>query len=875
VTRRIAVLDHDIGGPPPELPRDYPLAHCLLRAGGEPLADVIVPATIRDGRRVADPARLLPRRHAAALARRLVRRALDTGLPASIEALDTTLAFAPQPPAAPAAGWPLVTVAVCTRDRPELLAGCLDALARLDYPRYEVLVVDNAPSGNATLELTAGRAVRYVREPRPGLDWARNCALAGARGEIVAYTDDDARADPHWLQALLAPLLDNADVGVVTGLVLAEELDTEAQQLFERYGGFGRGFRRRWARYDSAQPEHWRLLGTGQFGTGANLAIRRRTALELGGFDPALDVGTATDGGGDLEMMFRALREGWILAYEPRALVRHRHRRDYAGLARQIAANGTGFRAYLERCRRAYAEDRRAVRQLARWWLWHWQLPRLMRAVVDPGWFPPRLLGAELVAFVRGGRRWQVARKDASCLAGDEALAPLRPPPRSVGRRNPPPARAVRMVDVAAGLAPLEGVEAYGEVEVWVRHGRHLLGHLRIRNHYTPVGVLELGDRIAEHFGARLLDPARRHADRELRQLVAARLDGSSNAGRRPGGELAADVSASIVVATLDRAEALARCLAALHAQEARRRVEIVVVDNNPDSGLTPAVVAAFPAVRLVREPRRGLSWARNAGIRAATGEIIVTTDDDVTMPPDWLEKLLEPFADGLVMAVTGNVLPESLDSEAEVLFERYGGLGRGAVPLSADRAWMNRFRRRAVPTWHLGATANAAFRAEVFRDPAIGLFDAALGAGTPTGCSEDTDLFYRILSAGGVIRYHPDAWVRHRHRDSRAALRSQIYAYSKGHVAYHLVIARRHGDLRSLWRVFVELPGWHMRQVWRAFRAHLGRRRPRWPLSLVAIEMAGNLAGPFALLRARRRARRQGQTAPPVVGDAASEGGG
>lgn len=872
MTRRIALLDHDIGQPPPELPPGYGLARCLLRAGGDPLAEVVVPAARRDGRRVADPARLAPHRHAAALTRRLVRLALDAGLPGSVEALDSDLAFAPQPPAVPEDGWPMVTVAVCTRNRPELLAGCLDALARLEYPRHEVLVVDNAPAGEAARELAAGRGVRYVREARPGLDWARNRALAEARGEIVAFTDDDARPDPRWLRALAAPFLDNPLVAVVTGLVLADELDTEAQQLFERYGGFGRGFRRRWARYDPAQAEDWRLIGTGQFGTGANLALRRTAALALGGFDPALDVGTATDGGGDLEMMFRALREGWILAYEPRALVRHRHRRDLDGLARQVAANGTGFRAYLERCRQAYPEDRRAVRRMAGWWLRRWQLPRLLRAVADPGWFPPRLLRAELAAFVHGGRRWRTAREEAARIAGGEPLPPLRPPPRTHAVGLPAPARAVRMVDVAAALAPLEGVEAYAEVEVWVCHGAYLLGHLRLRNHYTPVGTMELGDRIVDHFGTRLLDPARHHADRELRQLVAARLDGSG--GRRAAGELAAEVTASVVVATLDRPEALARCLQSLHEQDTRRRVEIVVVDNNPESELTPPVVAAFPAVRLVREPRRGLSWARNAGIRAATGELIVTTDDDVTMPRHWLEKLLEPFADGLVMAVTGNVLPESLDSEAEVLFERYGGLGRGAVPMSADRAWMNRFRRRAVPTWRLGATANAAFRAEVFRDPDIGLFDAALGAGTPTGCSEDTDLFYRILSAGGVIRYHPDAWVRHRHRDSREALRRQIFAYSKGHVAYHLVIARRHGDLRSLWRVFAELPWWHTKQVWRALKAHLWRRRPRWPLSLVAIEIAGNLAGPFALLRARRQARRLGQTAPPVSGDAASEGG-
>ena len=56
---------------------------------------------------------------------------------------------------------------------------------------------------------------------------------------------------------------------------------------------------------------------------------------------------------------------------------------------------------------------------------------------------------------------------------------------------------------------------------------------------------------------------------------------------------------------------------------------------------------------------------------------------------------------------------------------------------------------RRAVPTWRIGSTANAAFRASIFSDPRIGLMDEALGAGMPTGCSEDTYLFYKVLRAG------------------------------------------------------------------------------------------------------------------------------
>jgi hypothetical protein len=119
--------------------------------------------------------------------------------------------------------------------------------------------------------------------------------------------------DRGWVRALARVFAEEAEVMAVTGLVVPLELEAEAQFLFEQYGGFGRGFERKWYRLNC--DRHGREvfhLRTGQLGTGANMASRRSLFEfeRIGGFDPALDVGTLTDGGGDLEMFFRVLQEG-------------------------------------------------------------------------------------------------------------------------------------------------------------------------------------------------------------------------------------------------------------------------------------------------------------------------------------------------------------------------------------------------------------------------------------------------------------------------------------------------------------------------------------------------------------------------------------
>jgi O-antigen biosynthesis protein len=312
-------------------------------------------------------------------------------------------------------------------------------------------------------------------------------------------------------------------------------------------------------------------------------------------------------------------------------------------------------------------------------------------------------------------------------------------------------------------------------------------------------------------------------------------------------------LSVSVVVATRDRPDDLERCLRSLVSQRASRRVEIVVVDNNPSSGLTRRVAQRFADVVVVDEPRPGLSYARNRGIAAATGDIIAMTDDDVTCPAEWIERIAVPFRRGDVMIVTGNVLPAELATSAQRMFEAYGGLGRGWQPRIVDAHWFGQFRR-AVPTWRLGCTANAAFRRSIFANPAIGLMDEALGAGTPTGCSEDTYLFYRVLKAGYAIAYEPDAFVWHKHRSSMSALRRQIYSYAKGHAAYQLTTWLRDGDRRGLVRLLYELPAVYVRRTWQRIR-----RKSEYPVTFVLLEILGTLAGPTALWRSRRRVRRLG----------------
>jgi glycosyltransferase involved in cell wall biosynthesis len=288
---------------------------------------------------------------------------------------------------------PPISVVVCTRDRPQSLARCLDALSQLDYPAFEIVVVDNAPPSDASARIAARFPVRYVVEPIPGLDWARNRGIAEARHAIIAFTDDDVRVDRRWLRGI-AQGFTNEKIGLVTGFVAPGSLDTEAEQIFElHYGGMGKGFTARLLDPSTAGPQS--LLGAHHLGVGANMAVRRAVLDSIAGFDTALDVGTPARGGGDLDLFHRVLLSGALAGYEPSALVWHFHRRTRADLRRQMRDNGRAFGVYLlARFRDGRVPKRAVAAYLARWM--SWLIFRVPRRVMRREKMPIPFLLAEL-----------------------------------------------------------------------------------------------------------------------------------------------------------------------------------------------------------------------------------------------------------------------------------------------------------------------------------------------------------------------------------------------------------------------------------------------------------------------------------------------
>ena len=304
----------------------------------------------------------------------------------------------------------------------------------------------------------------------------------------------------------------------------------------------------------------------------------------------------------------------------------------------------------------------------------------------------------------------------------------------------------------------------------------------------------------------------------------------------------------SVVICTRDRGEALAGCLKSVTAQTSAPK-EIVVIDNSEDGGAEP-ICRHFPEVRHVREPRPGLSVARNAGIRASRGEIIAFTDDDVELHPNWTAEITRALSSKDIEAMAGLVLPAGLDTRAQRIFQlEMGGFGTTFVQLRFDHQFFEETRPHGAHVWKIGAGANMAFRRRLFER--IGLFDERLGAGA-SGCSEDSELWYRMLASGGVCLYEPRATVFHHHRRELPELRRQMRSYMKGHVAALVAQYDAFGDRGNLTRIFGQLPVYFLKTV---LKGLLEKQRGR-PETL-ASEVAGWAAGLQFLCRPGWRRQR------------------
>jgi glycosyltransferase involved in cell wall biosynthesis len=302
-------------------------------------------------------------------------------------------------------------------------------------------------------------------------------------------------------------------------------------------------------------------------------------------------------------------------------------------------------------------------------------------------------------------------------------------------------------------------------------------------------------------------------------------------------------VSATVAVCTRNRAEDLSRCLDALMRLPDDGQ-EIIVIDNDPSSDATREVVDGYPKARYVREQRAGLDVARNRALREAQGDVVAFTDDDAIVDRAWLRALLQNFDDPLVMCVTGMTLPIELESEAQIYFQRAGGLGRGF-----KRAVYDGGSHNPHDAWYVGAGVNTAVRRHLLS--AVGPYDEALDMGTPVGGGGDTDLYRRILLRGYRIVYEPEALCWHRHRRTWTELRRQVRGYEAAGFAVltRSLLEGRLNACRHAW-------DWLQREVPQLGRSLL-KRPGSTPLDLMVERFRGAVIGPWAYLYSLWRLRR------------------
>ncbi|MFE1026763.1 glycosyltransferase [Streptomyces sp. NPDC058818] len=330
--------------------------------------------------------------------------------------------------------------------------------------------------------------------------------------------------------------------------------------------------------------------------------------------------------------------------------------------------------------------------------------------------------------------------------------------------------------------------------------------------------------------------------------------------------------SASVVVATRERADQLARALDSLLAQD-HPDFEIVVVDNAPVTEETRELVERKygERVRYVCEPVPGLAIAHNRGLAVVRGAVVAFTDDDVVADPRWLTELTAPFAaDPRLGCATGLILPARLRTPAQVLLESHGGFAKGFTPRTYDPEHPPADEPLFPFTaGRFGSGANMAFRTDVLR--AVGGFDPATGAGTRARGGDDLYGFVRVLAQGQRLRYAPHALVWHHHRETWRDLEAQAYGYGAGLTAYLTAILVNRPALLPAF--LARVPGGlaHARGL-TAVRAtgegadaavegpggHDSRTHP-WPRRLSRLQRRGMLYGPVGYLRARRALRTVG----------------
>ena len=217
------------------------------------------------------------------------------------------------------ARWPRVSVIVCTYNGSQTIRDCMEGLARLEYPDFEVIVVNDG-STDQTAQIVSEYPFRLVSTENRGLSAARNTGMLAATGDIVAYTDDDARPDPHWLQYLAHAFSKYGFAGVGGPNVAPAGDGPVADCVANAPGG----------------PVHVLLSDrVAEHIPGCNMAFRHDVLQEVGGCDPLYRVA-----GDDVDLCWRVQEAGGTLGFHPAALVWHHRRNSVKAYWRQQQGYG-------------------------------------------------------------------------------------------------------------------------------------------------------------------------------------------------------------------------------------------------------------------------------------------------------------------------------------------------------------------------------------------------------------------------------------------------------------------------------------------------------------------------------------------------------
>jgi len=729
-----------------------------------------------------------------------------------------------------------VTVVVCidARKAPEweTLDVLLWSLNRQIHQTIQILVIEYGGRTAIVQDSVAAQAmnVEYF-QVNDGLLMAQRLALEKAKGDVVGFVGDQTVVDPYWSGAIASLFDRNPNIEIVTGLTLPQSIESDRQAWHESMYGKAQGFERRWIQWDNSTK--WTDLGMTQYGSDLNFAVRRSAKFD----------------GSVWQMLLKELVQGQTIVYEPRAIVRVEVPKTDHEIEAKVYREVRSFYQYLNYISHEYPMLRSKLLVLG-----IWRFGRVLGAYIKGYGLPRSWFRSEL-----RGISHEVLNLNTSAKHSVKPIVRSWPQIKTSLR-----AGQVETIDLSQSLQPIHTDAKL--LRLYVKWCDRLLGFVEISSHNQTIGI----DRIADAL-----------VDKLLIQILSIPFDGNASKAWSaleqnfnnyftpanspkviaPIDRLPNSIPVTIIVPTCDRPDDLRNCLTHLHQIKTDRSIEIIIVDNRPQLDSAAIVVNDFPGVILIQEPRPGSSYARNAAFGASTGDIVVTIDDDVTVPNDWLEKLLVPFNRPEVMSVCGGVLPLVLDTSAQVMFEQIkGGLCFGYEKREVDRAWLDSFKNGIPPIWELGVSANSAFRAEIFSDPTIGLMEETLGAGMPSAGGEENHFAYKILRAGHTIVYDPGAYVYHRHRQTIKEFYKQLQGYMVSSPALLLTLWINEGDIRGRQHLLFEMPCY----LWQCWRDRLlGKDKTPWPI--LFYELKGYLIGFNGYYKSQKIVQKQGRSTPYI----------